>query len=254
MERVSILSAWGDNYVYLVEHTPGQTWVVDPGDATCVEKALQSCGLTLTHVLVTHHHSDHIGGLSKLKKKHGCKVMSPDARRVTGTDHVVQNSDTFDLGDGRVTVLATPGHTETSVCYLVETEGAVPCVFTGDTLFVGGCGRLFECSGAVMWQSLQTLAALPPDTLVYCGHEYTEENYDFALSVAPEDPAFQQRSQTIRQALSGGGVTVPSTIGQERASNIFLRAGGGDIKAHLGMSDRSDADVFTTLRAKKDRF
>ena len=152
--------------------------------------------------------------------------------------------------------MATPGHTRTSVCYYVppQTDDEPGVVYTGDTLFVGGCGRLVECDAATMWESLQKLAALPPETLVYCGHDYTLENYEFAVAIAPDSRRFRDRLAEVQKAVEYGHLTVPSTIAQERATNIFLRADNPQIKAALGMPDAESHEVFAELRRRKDLF
>jgi hydroxyacylglutathione hydrolase len=191
-----------------------------------------------------------------LKKKTGCEVLGADKRRIKGIDVVVQDNQILKLGGTEIQVIATPGHTKTSVCYYLPAAGddAKRILFTGDTLFIGGCGRILECSAKTMWASLVKLAALPDDTLVYCGHDYTLENYEFALTVEPDNVARRQRLQRIRQIVNEGGLTVPSTMSQEKTANIFLRSASEEVKTALGMTGANAAGVFAELRRRKDFF
>jgi hydroxyacylglutathione hydrolase len=252
MKSVITISALGDNLIYLYQYGQGDCLVVDPGDCPPVLKALKKHNLSLRTILVTHHHWDHIGGAGKLKKKTGCKIIGGDRRRMSDIDQLVEDGQRFQVGDTEVQVIATPGHTSTSVCYYVPstTDNTNGILWTGDTLFVGGCGRLLECDAKTMWQSLQKPASLPDDTLVYCGHDYTVENYEFALSIEPDNEMVRQRLSDISKT----GQTVPSTISQEKTTNIFLRSGTPKVKTALGMTDAKDFEVFAELRRRKDIF
>ena len=231
MSQITTIRAFGDNYVYLWHDESGHAVGVDPGQADPVIEVVTELGLQLTAILLTHHHHDHIGGVATLKQQYRCQVIGPDAHRIATQDRQIVDGDELILLDTPVHVLATPGHTRTSVCYHVLPTQGPGWVFTGDTLFVGGCGRLFEGDAETLWDSLQRLMALPDDTVVYCGHDYTDDNRAFALSVAPEDGRLQKAA---RMACSH------TTMGQERQTNIFLRA--------------PDARTFAELRALKDRF
>ena len=244
--------ALGDNLIYLYRYNQSDCLAVDPGECRSVLKILKEQNLSLKMILVTHHHWDHTGGVAELKKKTGCRVIGGDKRRIRGIDEVVEEGDVLPAGDAEVRVIATPGHTSTSVCYCVPPSptDAAGILWTGDTLFVGGCGRLFEGSARAMFESLQKLASLPDDTLVYCGHDYTLENYEFALSIEPDNQAVRQLLKDMNQS----GQTVPSTMLQERTTNVFLRAGAPEVKAALGMEQAKDFEVFAELRRRKDIF
>ena len=247
VKNITVLTAFEDNYIYLVESSPGRCFVVDPGEAEPVFDALENrvgTAPTLTHILTTHHHADHIGGVGTLKQRTGCQVISTDDKRIAGTDTVMGDGDTTGLGDVTIRCIATPGHTTTSVCYFVSGDSLTqPVLFTGDTLFVCGCGRLFECDGQTMFQSLKKLAALADETLVYPGHNYTEENVRFAMTLEPGKKPLQKKLSEVQmqnQRGHGPPYTVPSVLGEEKQLNPFLRA--------------KDWQTFVSLRRKKDRF
>jgi hydroxyacylglutathione hydrolase len=252
---VTVIPALGDNLIYLHRGSDGSVLAVDPSDASAVLTMLDRYELSLTAILATHHHWDHVAGIAKLKSRTGCEVIAGDKSQVPSIDRVVTDGDMLTFGRTNVQVIAAPGHTRTGVCYHAISSPDHPgVVYTGDTLFIGGCGRLLECDARTMWQSLQRLAALPEQTWVYCGHEYTLENYEFALSIEPGNETVARRIAELRQAVAGGLPTVPSTIAQEKATNIFLRATDPAVKAALGMPDADPVQVFTALRRRKDRF
>lgn len=256
MTNVVAIPVSGDNFSYLHRCGGGRAFAIDPGDASAVLRVLKEQGLSLTAVLLTHHHWDHVGGVAELRSKTHCDVIGVDRSLIPASDRTVTDGDVLDFPPVRVQVLATPGHTRTSVCYFIppHSRGEPGIVYTGDTLFVGGCGRLLECDAATMWQSLQRLAALPPETLVYCGHDYTLENYEFAVAVAPDNRSFRDRLAEVQKAIEYSQLTVPSTIVRERATNIFLQADNPRIKDTLGMPDAESHEVFAELRRRKDLF
>lgn len=245
MHTVTTLGTLADNYTYVVE-SQGEAVVIDPGEASPVLRALKMSGARLLAVLCTHGHFDHTGGNDELARRTECQVLLPDS---SASDR------TLEVGPFLFNVLATPGHSADSVCfYLPARDGQPGDVFTGDTLFCGGCGRVFTRAPEVMWTSLSKLATLPPDTRVFCGHDYTLENYEFAVTVEPGNPAVNARLDEARRLASDGSVTVPSTIAAEREANVFLRAADPALRRVLGMESATDAEVFTEVRRRKDRF
>ena len=256
MQSPIIIDAFGDNLIYVLEYDPGKALVVDPGEAAGVVQILSERNLNLTHILCTHHHSDHTDGIGQIKRATECEVVASDVRRISVANHIVKDGDVLTLGGIEIQAIATPGHTATSMCYHVHQIGnqSNGILFTGDTLFVGGCGRPFECSADMMWRSLQRLAALPDTTLVYCGHEYTIENYEFALQIEPDSQTVRQRIQQIIGLQQQTGHTVPSTIEQEKQTNCFLRADSAEIRSALSMPNAPAAQVFAELRSRKNRF
>jgi len=256
MESVITIPAFGDNFICLYRYNQSDSLVVDPGDSSSVLKILQEQGLGLKMILVTHHHWDHVAGAADLKQRTGCKIIGADGQRVPGIDSVVTDGQILTVRDRKVRVIYTPGHTRTSVCFYMEPSAGNEngILWTGDTLFVGGCGRLLECNAQTMWNSLQRLASLPDDTLVYCGHDYTMENYEFASGIEPGNQAVKERLEQVRQLQKQGKPTVPSSILQERTTNCFLRAGSPELKAALGMQGAEAVEVFAELRRRKDIF
>jgi len=256
MNSVITIPALGDNFIYLYRYNQNESLAIDPGDGSMVSRTLKEHGLNLKAILLTHHHWDHVAGTDELKRKTGCKVIGADKRRIPGIDLVVFDGQILSVGDSRLRVIATPGHTSTSVCYYMEPSAGNKngILWTGDTLFIGGCGRLLECNAKSMAESLQKLASLPDDTLVYCGHDYTLENYEFALGIEPGNQVVKEQLEQIKQMLKRGELTVPSTMLQERNTNCFLRAGTPELKAALGMQDAQAVEIFAELRRRKDIF
>ncbi len=239
-----------DNYGVLV-HCPqsGDTASIDCGDAAATNSALQTKGWNLTHIFATHHHADHVAGLTTLKAEHNCKVIGPAG--INGVDQQVSDNDQFTFAGIEVHTLHTPGHTKDMINYYLPAEKTV---FTGDTLFTLGCGRLFEGDAKMMWHSLSKLMRLPPDTIVYSSHEYTEANAAFALTIDPHNGALLQRAEKIKTLRANNEPTVPSTLAEELATNPFLRAQDPAIRQHLGLADATDEEVFAEIRQRKDNF
>ena len=243
-----------DNYIYLI-HDPvsGETATVDPALARPVLDVLDKKGWRLTYILNTHHHWDHVGGNLELKQKTGCKIIAAqsDRDRIPGIDRGVSGDDFILLGSHQARVISTPGHTSGHIVYHFAEDQALFC---GDTLFVMGCGRLFEGTPEQMWDSLQKLKALPPSTRIYCTHEYTQANGRFALSVEPDNSPTQQKMREVLKLREENKPTVPSTIGQEMATNPFFRADNARIQKTLGMEGQPPLRVFAELRKRKDSF
>lgn len=252
--EIERLPARSDNYMYLL-HAPGsgQTAIIDPADAAPVLARLQERGLSLDWIVNTHHHGDHTGGNLELKAATGAKIAGPraEASRIPGLDVTLGEGDVFALGAAEGRVIETPGHTSGHISLYFEEQGAL---FSADTLFALGCGRLLEGTPEQMHASLTKLAALPDDTDVYCGHEYTLANARFALSVDPENTALQTRAREVERLRENDEPTVPSRLGDEKATNPFLRAHDPAIRKGLGLEDASDVEVFAALRKRKDQF
>jgi hydroxyacylglutathione hydrolase len=251
IEQIPVLS---DNYVYLV-HEPqaGVTGAIDPAVAGPVLDRLGARGWKLDWILSTHHHADHTGGNLELKQSTGCQIVGPkaDAARIPGIDRGLAEGDRFRLGNAEAVVYETPGHTSGHISYWFEQARALFCA---DTLFSLGCGRLFEGTPELMWRSLSKFAPLPDDAMVYCAHEYTQSNARFALSVDPDNPTLQARAAEVERLRAAGQPTVPSTLGDERAANPFLRPHDAAIRRRLGLEDADDVAVFAELRRRKDSF
>jgi hydroxyacylglutathione hydrolase len=251
IEQIPVLS---DNYAYLV-HEPGAgvTAVVDPPVVGPVLERLAARGWKLDWILSTHHHSDHTAGNLELKQKTGCRVAGArkDEARIPGIDLKLAEGDHFSLGEIDAQVLETPGHTSGHISFWFPDAKALFCA---DTLFSLGCGRVIEGTHPQMWSSLCKLAALPDDAMVYCGHEYTEANARFALTVDPDNQALQERAAEVGRQRAAGQPTVPTKLGAEREANPFLRAADPAIRRRLGLENASDAEVFAEIRRRKDRF
>jgi hydroxyacylglutathione hydrolase len=243
-----------DNYAYLLRcESTGKTAVVDVPDAAPVISALQGRGWALDLVLITHHHADHVDGVPALVAATGARVAGAraDAHRLPPLDIALGDGDTFAVGASTGQVIDVPGHTVGHIAFAFAADRAL---FTADSLMALGCGRVFEGTMAMMWASLNRLAALDPATLVYSGHEYTQSNARFALTVEPDNSALRDRAARIDAARAAALPTVPASLAEELATNPFLRAGLPHIKAALGMPGAPDADVFAEIRSRKDRF
>ncbi|MCP3971362.1 MAG: hydroxyacylglutathione hydrolase [Rhodobacteraceae bacterium] len=244
----------GDNYAFLV-HSPetGETALVDAPEEFPISQALETRGWSLSHILITHHHGDHIDGLGALRAACGAQVIGAgaDAHRLPKLDLAVGDGDSFDFAGQQVQVIDVPGHTIGHIAFYIAGAGAV---FTGDSLMALGCGRVFEGTFDQMWASLSKLAALPPGTMVCSGHEYTAANARFAASIEPDNRDLQTRTAAIAKARADGTPTVPSMLAEELKTNPFLRAGLPGVKAILDMSDQPDAAVFAEIRTRKDNF
>ncbi len=243
-----------DNFAVLV-HDPqtGATASIDAPDASAVEARLAARGWRLSHILTTHHHGDHTEGNLALKSAHGCTIIGPaaEADRIPGIDVQVREGDRFEVGAMLVEVIETPGHTNGHITFWMPDELTA---FVGDTLFSLGCGRLLEGDAPTMWSSLSKLAALPRDTRIYCGHEYTADNARFALTIEPNNLDLEARAAEVRELRQAGQAALPTTIAQELATNPFLRADKPRLRKALGMEAVPPEEVFAEIRARKDRF
>jgi len=252
--QIELVPLLKDNYGYLVrDPDAGVTAIVDPSEATPVLELLAAKGLTLTHVINTHHHWDHTDGNLEIKKATGAVVVGPayDRERIPGIDVAVSEDAPFRFGNAEAAILHVPGHTRGQVSFWFKDDNAL---FTGDTLFAMGCGRMFEGTAAIMWASLQKLMALPDATRVYCGHEYTEKNGEFALTLESGNKDLQARMKEVRTLRAKGLPTIPSTIGLEKKTNPFFRPHSPEIRATLGMQDADTVAVFGEIRGRKDGF
>lgn len=252
---IHIIPCLRDNYAYLIEGDGGAI-LVDPSEAAPIQEILAERNLSLTAILLTHHHYDHTGGLTELlgTSPHAAVLaMEPDASRIHGVTRRVQHEEQLVIAGLSFQCLAIPGHTLGATAFVLDQRESSSSIFTGDTLFAAGCGRIFEGTAAQMYHSLNViLAHLPGDTLVYCGHEYTESNLRFAAHVDPTNDAIQQRLAKVRSLRSSNQPTIPSTMVEERATNPFLRCSSPASRAFTGLDD--EVEVFQKLRSAKDSF
>lgn len=243
-----------DNYgVLLHDHKSGETAAIDAPDATEIGRQLEERGWRLSHILTTHHHGDHVEGNLALKQRFGCTIIGPqgEAAKIPGIDRAVPGGESFSWAGHEVRVLDCPGHTAGHIAYHLP-EDELLCA--GDTLFSLGCGRVFEGTMEEMHRSVSQFAALPASTRLYCGHEYTQSNARFALSVEPGNAALVARAAEVDRLRADGKMTCPSLLGAELKTNPFLRTGSTEIRKNLGLADSSDAEVFAELRRRKDSF
>lgn len=239
-----------DNYTYILSWD-SDALVVDPGDAHPVLELLDQENLKLVNVLLTHHHADHTGGVETLKKKTDCTIIGPVDDRIAALDRSVDDGEELIFGPFSIEVLATPGHTKPHVVYFFRD---LHLLFTGDLLFSGGCGKLFEGSPQEMWNSLEKVMALPDDTAIYCGHEYTVKNLEFAHHIEPENAEVSARLEQAKKLISEGKPTIPSTLADEKRINPFLRAHCQSLRDVLNMPEADPVTVFAHLRELKDHF
>jgi hydroxyacylglutathione hydrolase len=244
-----------DNYGALVhDSATGATACVDVPEAGPTLAALAERGWNLTDILITHHHADHIQGVPEVKAKFPkARIWGPakDKARIPFLDHELKEGDTTRVGSLGAKVIETPGHTLGHIAYHFDEDDVAFC---GDTLFSLGCGRVFETPHAVMWSSLMKLAALPGETRIYCGHEYTQANGRFAATVEPGNPVLKARIEEVARLRAERRATLPTAIAAELAANPFLRVEEPAIQAAVGMTGAEPAAVFAELRARKDRF
>ena len=251
--QTSLFLCLKDNYgVLLHDPTTGATAAIDAPEAAPVEAALKAQGWTLTDILVTHHHADHTDGIAELKRKYKCRVVGPYEKgvHIDGLDAHVKEGDTVKIGTLTARVFETPGHTLDHISYMFDADHALFCA---DTIFSIGCGRVIEGTYPMMWDSLLKLRALPNDTRVYCGHEYTASNVKFALGIEPNNPALKKRAEEVTKLRAANKLTIPSLMRDEKEANVFLRADVPAVATALAMSGKTPAEVFGEIRERKNR-
>src|SRR3954447_24859891 len=251
--EIRLFPCLSDNYGCLI-HDPASkaTASIDAPEAGPVMEALQREGWTLTDILVTHHHHDHVDGIAELKQKYNCRVVAPHDKtaKIPLVDVRVKQGDIIKVGNLLARVLETPGHTLDHISYVFDDDKAL---FAADTLFSIGCGRVFEGNYPMMWDSLLKLRALPDDFKLYCGHEYTAANVKFALTVEPDNAALKARAEEVTRLRAANKPTIPTLLGEEKKANVFLRADEPAVAASLRMKGRSAAEVFGELRERKNK-
>jgi hydroxyacylglutathione hydrolase len=243
-----------DNYGVLV-HDPatGATAAIDAPEAAPIDAALSDAGWKLSDILITHHHYDHTDGIHALKQRHGARVVAPrdEAAKIPAVDLTVGDGETVAVGGLTAQVIGTPGHTLGQINYFFPAD---KLLFAGDTLFSIGCGRVIEGTPGMMWQTLLKLRALPDDTALYCGHEYTAANVRFALTIEPGNAALKARADEVRRQVAAGAPTIPSLMGEEKRANVFLRADDPAVAAAVGLAGKPAAEVFAEVRKRKNNF
>ncbi|UHS63580.1 hydroxyacylglutathione hydrolase [Agrobacterium vaccinii] len=252
--EIEVFLCRSDNFgVLLHDSETGATVSIDAPEEAPIIDALNRRGWTLTDIFTTHHHQDHVEANLALKEKYGCEIRGPndEAIAIPGLDRSAADGDEFEFAGHRVQVISTPGHTAGHICYYFPDDALL---FAADTLFAMGCGRLFERPAADMWHSFQKLMALPDNVTVYFGHEYTLSNARFAVTVDPQNATLAQRASEVEALRNDGKFTIPTTIGAEKQTNPYMRVADEALRAHLGMKDASDADVFAEIRTRKDNF
>ncbi|MDY0190495.1 MAG: hydroxyacylglutathione hydrolase [Desulfuromonas sp.] len=261
MVQVQMLPINQDNYCYVV-HLGSTTVLIDPGDAQQVLQYIKRHGGKLSLILNTHMHQDHCQGNDELKRLTGCTIIGPD-KRIPAVDYVLTDEQSLaqvdcgleDSVKNALEVIYTPGHTAADCCYYWPATATSPgALFSGDTLFSGGCGRIFEGSVEDMFNSLQRLKALPPETLLYCGHEYTLDNYRFAEAIEPHSVVVREKLRAVQVQRERGEATIPVRLAEELVTNPFLRTDDLALRQAMKLEDASSLEVFTELRKRKDRF
>jgi hydroxyacylglutathione hydrolase len=252
--NIKIIPCLNDNYSYLIHDELSNTVaIVDPSEFETCDKVIVNNYKKLDFILNTHHHYDHVGGNEALKKKYNSMILgfADDKNRIPNIDKILKDNQEFKVGNLNFTTIFIPGHTKGHIAFYVEKENVV---FTGDTLFSLGCGRIFEGTYEQMFQSLNKLKNLPDKTKIYCGHEYTYKNLEFCLKFNPSNLFLKKKKEAIELKLKNKKPTIPSTIGDEIKTNIFLRFNDPDVKKAVKLKNSSDLEIFTKLRDLKDNF
>ena len=251
--KITIIPCLNDNYSYLIyEEETNIVTIVDPSEFNACEKILKKYN-KLDFILNTHHHADHVDGNLKLKNKYNSKVLGHnlDKKRIPGIDVLLKEKEKHKIGNLEFEVIFTPGHTKGHIAFFFRRE---KIVFTGDTLFSLGCGRVFEGTHKEMFNSLNKIKNLPPETKIYCGHEYTKSNLKFCLKYDTENTSLREKAILIDKKLSNNQPTIPTTIEEEIKTNIFLRCNDLSVKEALNLKDSSEDEIFSKLRDLKDSF
>jgi len=250
---IEIIPCLTDNYSYIIyEKLSNTVSIVDPSEFKACDKVIQKYK-KLDFILNTHHHIDHVGANMELKKKYNSKILglNLDKNRIPGIDTFLEENQTQKIGNLEFEVIFTPGHTKGHIIFFFSKE---KIAFTGDTLFSLGCGRVFEGTHKEMFNSLNKIKNLPLDTQIYCGHEYTKSNLDFCLAYDSKNTFLKEKEIDIQKKLNSNQPTVPTTLGEEIKTNIFLRCGDTEIKHTLGLKNSSEVEIFSKLRDLKDSF
>ena len=252
MTEILIIKCLNDNYAYIYLNDKKEAFVVDPSEASPVIDTLEKNDLQLKYILNTHHHFDHIGGNFELKEKYNCKVVGSkkDRDRIPGIDIEISDGDYWSFKEHTAQIIEIPGHTSGHIAFYFKSLNAV---FTGDTLFSLGCGRLFEGTPTMMWNSLKKLRALPDQTKIYCGHEYTLSNGKFINSIYPSED-MRLKIESLVELNEKNLPSIPSTIADEKKMNIFLKADDINLIKNLGLQGKSPEEVFGYIRELKDNF
>ena len=252
--KIEIIPCLNDNYSYLIKDDQTDTVaIIDPSEFGPCDKKINQNYKRLDFILNTHHHFDHIGGNADLKKKYDSKILGfeKDKKRIPEIDILLKDDQEFKVGNLKFKTLFIPGHTLGHIAFYFEKEKVI---FTGDTLFSLGCGRVFEGTYQQMFNSLNKIKNLPWDTKIYCGHEYTKKNLEFCLKFNPNNNYLKDKEKVIDVKTKVGKPTIPSTIKDEIQTNIFLRCDDLDVKDALNLNNASDLEIFTKLRDLKDNF
>lgn len=251
--RIEILPALSDNYIFIGFLNPKEVFCVDPSEASVVENFVRQNNLTLKYILNTHHHLDHTGGNIRLKRYFNCPVIAStyDAHRIQGIDRQVSEGDAIDLDGVRFDVLFIPGHTSGHIAFYCARAGVL---FVGDTLFAMGCGRLFEGTASQMLASLAKIQRLPDLTQIYCGHEYTQKNAHFALTIDPYNKDLLRRLELVNATRVQGKPTIPFTLEEERKTNPYLRVAHREIRQGLNLNHARDEEVLAEIRRRRDQY
>ena len=252
--QLEIIPCLNDNYSYLIKDDQTSTVaIIDPSEFGPCDKKINEKYKKLDFILNTHHHFDHVGGNTELKKKYGSKILGfeKDKKRIPAIDVLLKEDQEFKIGSLDFKTIFIPGHTLGHIAFYLKKEKVI---FTGDTLFSLGCGRVFEGTYEEMFNSLKKIKSLPEDTKIYCGHEYTKNNFEFCFKFNPNNDHLKNKQKEIDSKIKEGKPTIPSTIKEEIKTNIFLRYDDLDVKDALNLKNASDLEIFTKLRDLKDNF